>query len=192
VGRAAGVARSLVVPALVLAGWELVSRVGWVSPIILPAPSQVFLRWIAYARPYAPYDPAAGSFAAWLLSGELPHDAIVRSPSSGSTLTVHALDNSSIWVLGIRVGGTDYDGSQPLSVSVGESVLVELTASDRSGAHIPGNPPAPPTWQVRGSSVVEASSSTRGAWFRGESGGESTILFQWGDAQAALTIDVTP
>ena len=74
-GRAAGIARSLLVPAVVLAGWELVSRAGWVSPIILPAPSQVLLRWIAYARPYQPYDPAAGSFFVWMFSGELPHDA---------------------------------------------------------------------------------------------------------------------
>jgi NitT/TauT family transport system permease protein len=76
VGRAAGIARSLLVPAVVLAGWELVSRAGWVTPIILPAPSQVLLRWIAYARPYEPYDPAVGSYLAWMFSGELPHDAL--------------------------------------------------------------------------------------------------------------------
>ena len=75
-GRAAALARSLLVPLVVLAAWEGVSRVGWVSPIILPAPSQVFLRWLAYARPLTPFDPAEGSRLAWMVSGELPHDAL--------------------------------------------------------------------------------------------------------------------
>jgi len=75
VARAAALARSLLVPLAVLAAWEGVSRAGLVSPIILPAPSQVFLRWIAYARPLAPHDPARGSWVAWLFSGELPRDA---------------------------------------------------------------------------------------------------------------------
>ncbi len=74
-GRTARLGRSLVVPILVLAAWEGISRIGWVSPIVLPAPSQVLLRWIAYARPLQPYDASEGSFVAWLFSGELPHDA---------------------------------------------------------------------------------------------------------------------
>lgn len=74
-GRAAAIARSLAVPLLVLAGWEAISRAGWVSAIVLPSPSQVFLRWIAYARPLQPYDPAEGSRLAWVFSGELPRDA---------------------------------------------------------------------------------------------------------------------
>jgi NitT/TauT family transport system permease protein len=73
---AARIARSLVVPVVVVAAWEGVSRAGWVSPIVLPAPSQVLLRWLAYARPLAPYDPAEGSWIAWALSGELPSDAL--------------------------------------------------------------------------------------------------------------------
>jgi NitT/TauT family transport system permease protein len=76
VARAATLARSLLVPLAVLAAWEGVSRAGLVSPIILPAPSQVFLRWIAYARPLGPYDPSRGSWLAWIVSGELPHDAL--------------------------------------------------------------------------------------------------------------------
>lgn len=74
--HAARLARSLAVPFLVLAGWEAISRLGWVSPIILPAPSQVLLRWIAYAGPLEPYDPAQGSWLLWAFSGELPHDAM--------------------------------------------------------------------------------------------------------------------
>jgi len=73
--RAAALARSLLVPLVVLAAWEGISRAGWVTPIILPAPSQVALRWLAYARPLAPHDPAEQSWLAWVFSGELPHDA---------------------------------------------------------------------------------------------------------------------
>lgn len=73
--RALRLLRSLIVPVLFLAAWEGVSRAGWVSPIVLPAPSQVVLRWLAYARPAAAYDPAQGSWLAWAFSGELPHDA---------------------------------------------------------------------------------------------------------------------
>jgi NitT/TauT family transport system permease protein len=36
----------------------------------------VLLRWIAYALPPAPFDPAEGSRLAWIFSGELPHDAV--------------------------------------------------------------------------------------------------------------------
>ncbi len=67
--------RSLVVPVLFLAAWEGVARAGWVSPIVLPSPWQVLLRWLAYAGPTGPYDPAQGSRLAWMFSGELPHDA---------------------------------------------------------------------------------------------------------------------
>lgn len=74
--RAARIARSLGVPLAFLAAWEGISRAGWVSPIILPSPSRVLLRWIAYALPYAPYDPAEGSYLAWLVSGELAGDAL--------------------------------------------------------------------------------------------------------------------
>ncbi len=69
-------ARSLAVPVLVLAAWEAVSRSGWVSPVVLPAPSQVLLRWIAYAKPLEPYDPSKGSWLPWAVSGELPRDAL--------------------------------------------------------------------------------------------------------------------
>jgi NitT/TauT family transport system permease protein len=74
--RAARLARALLVPAVFLAAWEGISRAGWVSPIILPAPSQVLVRWIAYARPYKAFDPAEGSYLAWLFSGELVGDAL--------------------------------------------------------------------------------------------------------------------
>jgi len=68
-------ARSLLVPALFVAAWDLLTRSGVVSPLILPSPAQVVRRWVAYASPLSPYDPAAGGAAAWLASGELWQDA---------------------------------------------------------------------------------------------------------------------
>ena len=75
-GRAAGLLRSVAVPAALLLAWEAVSRLGWVTPLILPSPTAVALRWWAYLTPAAAYDPAASGLLAWLLSGELPHDAL--------------------------------------------------------------------------------------------------------------------
>lgn len=124
--------------------------------------------------------------------GDAPHDAVVRSPSSGDTLTVHALDTTGIWLLGLLVDGDPFDGTAPLSMSVGDLVRVELTAASRSGDPIPGNAPAAPTWEIHGASVVEGSPTARAnsVQLEAQSAGESTILFQWGDAQAALTIAV--
>jgi NitT/TauT family transport system permease protein len=70
------IARSLAVPAAVVAAWEGACRAGLVSPLVLPPPSQVLVRWFAYLAPLEPYDPSRGGFLPWLLSGELPHDAL--------------------------------------------------------------------------------------------------------------------
>jgi NitT/TauT family transport system permease protein len=74
--RLGALAKSLVVPLAILLAWEGISRAGWVTPLILPSPTAVALRWWAYLSPLAPYDPAEGSRVAWLLSGELPNDAL--------------------------------------------------------------------------------------------------------------------
>jgi NitT/TauT family transport system permease protein len=67
---------SIVLPAGLLAVWEALSRAGVFSQHVLPAPSQVFLRWIAYAKPLEPYDAQKTGYVRWLFSGELPHDAL--------------------------------------------------------------------------------------------------------------------
>ena len=76
VGHGVRLGRQLLVPIVVLLIWETISDAGWVSPIVLPSPSQVLLRWLSYARPTEPYDPAQGSWLVWAFSGELPHDAV--------------------------------------------------------------------------------------------------------------------
>lgn len=73
--RAGRLARALLVPVLLLAAWEGIARAGWVSPLVLPGPSAVLLRWIAYATPLEPRAEGQ-AWLAWALSGELPHDAL--------------------------------------------------------------------------------------------------------------------
>lgn len=66
---------SSILPIGLLAVWELLTRSHLVNPQILPAPSQIFLRWIAYAEPPTSYAEAHMGVVAWIFSGELPLDA---------------------------------------------------------------------------------------------------------------------
>ncbi len=69
------VARGIVVPAAVVALWQVLSMTGGINPQILPAPSAVLTRWIQYLLPMEAYDPARSGYVSWLLSGELVSDA---------------------------------------------------------------------------------------------------------------------
>src|SRR5512137_1129799 len=73
-GNSARLVRSLAVPVALLLAWEGISRAGWVTPLILPSPTAVAIRWWAYLLPMAPFDAAAGPWWRWAISGELPHD----------------------------------------------------------------------------------------------------------------------
>jgi NitT/TauT family transport system permease protein len=94
------------VPAVLLFVWEGLTRSGFINPQILPAPSQVLLKWIAYLKPLEPYDPANTSYLAWCLSGELPHDAlasIIRvvggfAIGAGMALPLGLLMGGSAWI----------------------------------------------------------------------------------------------
>jgi NitT/TauT family transport system permease protein len=68
--------RSVAVPFVLILVWEGLSRTGVINPIILPSPSSVLLRWMKYLQPAQPFNPAEGSRLAWIVSGELPHDAV--------------------------------------------------------------------------------------------------------------------
>ena len=70
------ISQSAIIPVGLLVVWELLSRNQVVNPQALPAPTQVLLRWIAYARPLEPFDPAQMSYVAWIFSGELPSDLL--------------------------------------------------------------------------------------------------------------------
>ena len=66
----------MIVPAVVIALWQAVAMLGWVNPQVLPSPLAVVEKWIAYLLPLQPYDPAAGGWLAWAVSGELITDSI--------------------------------------------------------------------------------------------------------------------
>ncbi|WP_020651972.1 ABC transporter permease [Massilia niastensis] len=73
-GRAAV---GLVAPVLAIALWQWVAAMGWVNPQVLPAPLDVWRKWVAYLLPLAPYEShAEGGWLSWALSGELPVDTI--------------------------------------------------------------------------------------------------------------------
>src|SRR5574343_1439644 len=73
-GRIKGMVHGALVPALVLILWEACSRAGLFSAVVLPAPSAVAIKWWAYLMPAQPQE-AGQSTLAWLVSGELLHDA---------------------------------------------------------------------------------------------------------------------
>ncbi|MFO0584907.1 MAG: ABC transporter permease [Anaeromyxobacter sp.] len=138
--RALELVKALLVPAIALGLWELVSRMGWVSPLVLPAPSRVLLRWIQYARPTEAYDPAAGSYVAWLFSGELPHDALASLVRVGGGF---ALGAGLALPLGLVMG------ARPMAYAL-FNPLVQILRPIPPIAYIPlailwfglGNPPA--------------------------------------------------
>ncbi len=62
-GRAARMGRAVLVPLAVLAAWEVLSRAGVFSPLVLPAPSRVAVRWWDYAASGEMLQDALGSVA---------------------------------------------------------------------------------------------------------------------------------
>ena len=97
---------AIIIPFLLLLFWEGLTRSGFINPHILPAPSQVLLKWIAYLKPLEEYNPASMSYVAWLFSGELPHDAlasIIRvvggfGIGAGLALPLGLLMGGSAWI----------------------------------------------------------------------------------------------
>lgn len=67
-------AHGALVPVLLLILWEAGSRLGLFSEVLLPSPTAVAIKWWAYLLPGQPQEAGQGTLA-WLLSGELPHDA---------------------------------------------------------------------------------------------------------------------
>lgn len=74
--RLGGVLHGAAVPLAVIALWQAVCSLGWVSPQALPSPAAVAVRWWQYLAPQQDFDPAAGGRLAWLFSGELLRDAL--------------------------------------------------------------------------------------------------------------------
>ncbi|MDF2602111.1 MAG: transporter permease, partial [Methylobacterium brachiatum] len=68
--------RGVLIPVALLILWELASRTGLVSAVVLPPPSAVAVKWWSGLLPALPYDPGQESYLSWLFSGEMPHDAV--------------------------------------------------------------------------------------------------------------------
>ena len=62
------------VPIILLILWEAGSRFGLFSEVLLPSPTAVAIKWWAYLLPLQPQE-AGQSYLAWLVSGEMLHDA---------------------------------------------------------------------------------------------------------------------
>jgi len=70
-------AAGLLVPLLAIALWQWVAASGMVDRQVLPAPLDVWRRWVDYLLPLVPYaDYADGGWLRWALSGELPLDVL--------------------------------------------------------------------------------------------------------------------
>ena len=68
-------ATGMVVPVLAIVLWQWVAANGWVNPQVLPAPLEVWHKWVAYLLPLTPFDTyTEGGWWSWALSGELPVD----------------------------------------------------------------------------------------------------------------------
>lgn len=94
---------AVVLPIGLLIIWEILSRKGFISPQILPAPSQVFLRWIDYLRPHEPYDAEKTTILGWLFSGELPLDTLA---SGSRVLGGFAIGATLALILGLLMGAS--------------------------------------------------------------------------------------
>ncbi len=67
-------AHGALVPVLLLLLWEAGSRLGLFSPVLLPSPTAVAIKWWAYLMPGQAQEVGQSTLN-WLLSGELLHDA---------------------------------------------------------------------------------------------------------------------
>lgn len=131
---------SILVPVILIVVWECLVKGKFINPQVLPAPSQVLLKWIAYLKPLEPYDSQNMSYLAWLLSGELPHDTLA---STIRVLGGFAIGAGLALPLGLLMGGSArvYNLMNP---------LVQLLRPIPPIAYIPlailwfglGNPPA--------------------------------------------------
>ncbi|MGC5780017.1 ABC transporter permease [Methylobacterium sp. NFXW15] len=96
--------RGALVPVALLLLWEVMSRTGAVSPVVLPPPSAVAAKWWAGLQPALPYNPEEGSYWSWLLSGEMPHDAV---SSLGRVLAGFAIGAGLAVPIGLLLGTSD-------------------------------------------------------------------------------------
>jgi NitT/TauT family transport system permease protein len=93
----------LVVPALLIAVWQTAASLGWVNANVLPSPVAVVQRWFNYLLPPAAFDPSAGSWLAWAISGELIVDSI---GSMGRVISGFLIGAGLALPLGLMMGAS--------------------------------------------------------------------------------------
>ncbi|MDQ1812596.1 ABC transporter permease [Massilia sp. CCM 9210] len=128
----------LVVPAVVIALWQLAAVQGLVNPQVLPSPLAVLHKWIEYLLPLQPH--ADGSWLAWAVSGELMVDSLT---SMYRVLLGFAIGAGLALPLGLAMGAN-------ARVYAWLNPLVQLLRPIPPIAYIPlailwfglGNPPA--------------------------------------------------
>ena len=100
-------------PVLVLLVWEALSKAGLFTPVFLPPPTAVAVKWLQAMQPLQPYNPAESSYFAWIFSGEFPHDAVA---SLSRVLTGFAIGAGLALPLGLLMGTSKriYDLMNPL------------------------------------------------------------------------------
>jgi len=65
----------LVAPLAAIALWHWIAVSGWVNPQVLPAPLEVWRKWVDYLLPLVAWaEYTDGGWLSWALSGELPLD----------------------------------------------------------------------------------------------------------------------
>lgn len=103
----------ILVPAFVIAVWQAVASAELVSPLALPSPWAVVVRWWEYLVPLEPFDPAQGGRAGWLLSGELIGDA---QASLYRVVAGFVIGTALALPLGLSMGASDraYELMNPL------------------------------------------------------------------------------
>ncbi len=65
--------RGMLVPVILIVGWQIFCSMGWVRPQLLPSPWAVLLRWYSYLAPTDVKTPEE-NWLVWLFSGELMRD----------------------------------------------------------------------------------------------------------------------
>ena len=131
----------LVVPLVAIALWQWVAASGWVNPQVLPAPSEVWRKWVDYLLPLVAFkDYADGGWLSWAFSGELPVDILA---SLYRVVLGFALGAGLALPLGLAMGASR-------SVYAWMNPLVQVLRPIPPIAYIPlamlwfglGNPPA--------------------------------------------------
>lgn len=96
--------RGALVPVALVILWELASRLGLVSAVVLPPPSAVAVKWVYGLLPALPYAPGQESYLSWLFSGEMPQDAV---SSLGRVVSGFVIGAGLAVPIGLMLGTND-------------------------------------------------------------------------------------